>query len=150
MLLPLSCGGVFIKCILPYLARESLFRRISQVWPDRMHIKTILNRLEKQPGFIYDTCKWRDHGPPTLVITLRPQAGSKPICSKCGQRRPGYDTLRVWSFAFVPLWGIPVFFLYALRRVQCPACGVKVEKLPWAAEKSHLSAAGQGRVIQRV
>jgi hypothetical protein len=21
-----------------------------------MHIKTILNRIEKQPGFIYDTC----------------------------------------------------------------------------------------------
>nr|WP_321466992.1 hypothetical protein [uncultured Desulfobulbus sp.] len=56
-----------------------------------MHVKTILNRIEKQPGFIYDTCKWRDSGPPALVITLRPQAGRKPICSKCGQRGPGHS-----------------------------------------------------------
>ena len=104
-----------------------------------MHIKTILNRIEKQPGFIYDTCRWRDSEPPALVITLRPQAGSKPICSKCGERRPGYDTLRVRSFVFVPLWAIPVFFLYAPRRVQCPTCGVKVERLPWAVGKSHLT-----------
>lgn len=103
MLLPvLSSHGVFIKCILPYLARESSFQKTSQGWPDRMHIKTILNRIEKQPGFIYDTCKWRDPGPPALVVTLRPQAASKPICSKCGERRPGYDTLHVRSFAFVP------------------------------------------------
>ncbi len=113
MLLPIVLLWGFQKCILPYLAGESLFQRTSQGWPDRMHIKTILNRIEKQPGFIYDTCRWRDSGPPALVITLRPQVGSKPICSKCGEKRPGYDTLRVRSFAFVPLWGIPVFFLYA-------------------------------------
>src|SRR5665647_110802 len=140
MLLPvLSCRGVFIKCILPYLTGESFFQKTPQDWPDRMHVKTILNRIEKQPGFIYDTCKWRDPGLPALVITLRPQAGSKPICSKCGERRPGYDTLRVRNFAFVPLWGIPVLFLYAPRRVQCPTCGVKVERLPWAAGESHLT-----------
>jgi transposase len=104
-----------------------------------MHIKTILNRIEKQPGFIYESCKWRDPGPPALVITLRPQAGSKPVCSRCGERRPGYDTLRTRSFQFVPLWGILVFFLYAPRRVHCPACGIKVEKLPWAKGKSHLT-----------
>ena len=67
-------------------------------------IKTILNRIEKQPGFIYDSCKWRDPGPPTLVINLHPQIRGKPICSKCDERRPGYDALRVRSFAFVPLW----------------------------------------------
>lgn len=104
-----------------------------------MHIKTILNRLERQPGFIYDTCRWRDSGPPALVITLRPKANSKPICSRCGEQRPGYDTLRSRSFAFVPLWGLPVFFFYAPRRVQCPTCGIKVEQLPWAVGKSHLT-----------
>ena len=104
-----------------------------------MRIKTILNRLERQPGFIYDTCKWRDTGPLALVITLRPKAGSKPICSRCGERRVGYDTLRTRCFTFVPLWNVPVFFLYAPRRVQCPTCGVKVEKLPWAMGKSHLT-----------
>ena len=77
--------------------RGKFLPKTPQLSSDRMHIKTILNRIEKQPGFIYDTCRWRDSGPRALVITLRPQAGSKPICSKCGERRPGYDTLRVRS-----------------------------------------------------
>jgi transposase len=101
-----------------------------------MHVKTILNRIEKQPGFLYVDCRWHDSGSLALVITLRPKAGSKPICSKCGQRRPGYDTLRVRVFAFVLLWGIPVFFP---PRVQCPNCGVKVEELLWATRQNHLT-----------
>jgi transposase len=105
-----------------------------------MQIKTILNRIEKQPGFIYDACKWRtEPGMLALEITLRPQSRQLAICSGCGQRRPGYDTLRQRSFEFVPLWGILVFFLYAPRRVDCPDCGVKVERLPWARGKSHLT-----------
>ena len=70
------------------ITKDPDFQRTSQGWPDRIHVKTILNRIEKQPGFIYDSCKWRDSGPPALVITLRPQVGSKPICSKCGERHP--------------------------------------------------------------
>jgi len=105
-----------------------------------MQVKTILNRIEKQPGFIYDACKWRTApGKLALEITLRPQSGQLAICSGCGQRRPGYDTLRQRFFEFVPLWGILVFFLYAPRRVDCPDCGVKVERLPWARGKSHLT-----------
>ena len=105
-----------------------------------MQIKTILNRIEKQPGFIYDACKWRTvPGMLALEITLRPQSRQLAICSGCGQRRPGYDTLRQRSFEFVPLWGILVFFLYAPRRVDCPDCGVKVERLPWAQGKCHLT-----------
>jgi len=64
-----------------------------------MQIKTILNRIKKQPGFIYDACKWRA-APEMLAleITLRPQSRQLAICSGCGQRRPGYDTLRQRSF----------------------------------------------------
>ena len=137
MALVLSCGFHRKHPALP--CRGKSLAKISSSLADRMRIKTILNRLEKQPGFLYDTCKWRDAGPPALMITLRPKAGSKPICSRCGERRPGYDTLRGRRFAFVPLWGVPVFFLYAPRRVQCPTCGVKVERMPWAAGKSQLT-----------
>jgi len=105
-----------------------------------MQIKTILNRIEKQPGFVYGACKLRDnHGVLTIEITLRPKIGSQPICSGCGKRHPGYDSLRQRHFEFVPLWAIPVFFLHAPRRVDCPDCGVKVESLPWAQGKNHLT-----------
>jgi transposase len=44
-------------------------------------------------------------------------------------------------FEFVPLWGIPVFFLYAMRRVNCQRCGVRVESVPWARGKHTLTDA---------
>jgi transposase len=44
-------------------------------------------------------------------------------------------------FEFVPLWAIPVHLVYAMRRVDCPKCGVTVETVPWAAGKSHLTKA---------
>ncbi len=105
-----------------------------------MQIKTILNRIEKQQGFIYDTSQWCIHGGhPAIEITLRPTVGSRPICSGCGTKCPGYDTLHVRRFEFVPLWNILVFFVYAPRRVDCSRCGIKVERLPWAKGKSHLT-----------
>ncbi|TWU60257.1 hypothetical protein Poly51_05320 [Rubripirellula tenax] len=35
----------------------------------------------------------------------------------------------------MPLWAISVYFVYAMRRVECPDCGVKVEQVPWADGK---------------
>jgi transposase len=42
-------------------------------------------------------------------------------------------------FAFVPLWALSVFLVYARRRVDCPRCGVTAELLPWADGKSRLT-----------
>ncbi len=44
-------------------------------------------------------------------------------------------------FAFVPLWAISVYLIYAMRRVNCPRCGVTVEMTPWAEGKCHLTRA---------
>ena len=33
---------------------------------------------------------------------------------------PGYDRLPERRFEFVPLWGMAVYFVYAMRRVDCP------------------------------
>jgi len=35
----------------------------------------------------------------------------------------------------VPLWGIPSYFLYAPRRVECPEHGIVVEEIPWSQGK---------------
>lgn len=53
--------------------------------------------------------------------------------------RPGYDALPVRDLEFVPLWGIAVFFVYALRRVNCKRCWVKVEAVPWATGEHTLT-----------
>jgi transposase len=39
------------------------------------------------------------------------------------------------EFEFIPVWNIPVTFSYTMRRVDCPACGIKVEAVPWAQGK---------------
>lgn len=36
----------------------------------------------------------------------------------------------------MPLWANPVFLVYALRRVNCPQCGIVVERVPWASGKN--------------
>ena len=101
-----------------------------------MQIKTILNRVEKHSCFVYDATRLLDE---CIEVDVRPRKNSTAICSLCRHSAPGYDTLRVRRFEFVPLWGIKVFFVYARRRVQCPRCGVKVEELPWVEGKHHLT-----------
>ena len=49
---------------------------------------------------------------------------------------------RRWQF--VPLWGVPTWFRYAPRRVQCPEHGVVVEHLPWSDGKRPLTLAMMG------
>jgi transposase len=105
-----------------------------------MQLKTILNRVQKFKSFVYGSVKWSESaGDLALLVEIIARAHGSPICSGCGRRRPGYDTLESRQFEFVPLWGIPVFFVYALRRVNCKRCGVKVEAVPWAEGKHTLT-----------
>lgn len=109
-----------------------------------MHLKTILNRVLRHKSFVYGAARFIDEkSGPALEVPMAARANGRPICSGCGQVGPGYDRLAERRFTFVPLWGIAVYFVYALRRVDCPRCGVKVERLPWAEGKSHLTTAYQ-------
>jgi len=105
-----------------------------------MLLQTILNRVQKQPGFVYGAIRFvsvRDRL--GLEIELRGRKNRRPRCSGCQQPGPGYDTLAARRFEFVPLWGLLVVFVYALRRVACPRCGVRVEAIPWAEGKHQLT-----------
>jgi transposase len=102
-----------------------------------MHLQSILRRVQPLPGFVYDKVSLRHtRGALELDVHVRPRTGSRGRCGNCGTKRPGYDTLHPRRFAFVPLWGMAVFFLYAMRRVDCRRCGVTVEMVPWASGKS--------------
>ena len=105
-----------------------------------MRVQTILNRVQKQRGFVYGAVRLgQARGALVIEVDIRPRANRRLTCAGCAQPGPGYDTLAPRRFEFVPLWGIPVFFLYAMRRVQCRTCGVRVEAVPWAAGKHHLT-----------
>jgi transposase len=78
-------------------------------------------------------------GAPVLLVDIVARANSWLKCSKCGKLCRGYDTLSPRRFEFVPLWGIKVFFVYVMRRCDCPDCGVVVEAVPWAEGKQQLT-----------
>ena len=70
-----------------------------------------------------------------LVAELAPDWRWSPRCGQCGERGRGRyrDTRWARHFRHVPIWGIPVWLVYAPRRVWCVRCeGVHVEALPWA------------------
>ena len=107
-----------------------------------MLLKTILNRVHKLSSFVYDRVAWaEENGQLLLSVRILERAGSRPLCPECGRRRSGYDRQPMRRFEFVPLWGMRVVFEYAARRVDCPRCGILVEKLPWAQGKSHQTEA---------
>jgi transposase len=109
-----------------------------------MQVQTILNRVEPHKSFVYRAARFRDGADGlALDITVEPRANGRPVCSGCGKKGPGYDRVPARRFQFVPLWGIAVFFVYALRRVNCPRCGVKVERVPWASGKERLTTTYQ-------
>ncbi len=111
-----------------------------------MHLalKTLLNRVEPMKGFVYESSRIHPAGKtrrgglsatPSIEIGLRAHESRQGHCSQCQQPAPGYDTLPERRFQFVPLWGMPTWFLYAPRRLECDSCGIHVEHLPWALGK---------------
>lgn len=105
-----------------------------------MQLKTILNHVEPFKSFVYEKAEWLE-GPdgPMIEMRINNRKNGRPICSGCRRPAPGYDRLGDRRFEYVPLWGIAVFFVYSMRRVNCPECGVKVEKVPWCDGKNHLT-----------
>lgn len=106
-----------------------------------MQLKTILNHVERHKSFVYGDAKLINSGSESyLEVPVAPRKNGRPICSGCGRPAAGYDRGgQPRRFEFVPLWGMAVFFVYRMRRVNCPACGVKVEQVPWCDGKNRLT-----------
>jgi len=101
-----------------------------------MQIKVILNNCHKFKRFVYGRAYFSEHaGKPAIHIEIEARKNSQGICSRCRRPAPGYDRLKERKFEFIPLWGFLVFFIYRMRRVECPVCGVTVEEVPWADGK---------------
>ena len=101
-----------------------------------MLLKTILNHIEKHASFVYGQTRFAQRGErEVLEIDVHPRRGSRAVCSGCSRRGRCYDTMKPRQFQYVPLWGIAVFLIYAMRRVDCRRCGVRVERVPWTEGK---------------
>jgi transposase len=106
-----------------------------------MELVTILNHCYHFPGFVYQSARFSREKEKTIEVVVRPRKGAALVCSGCHQPAPGYDRLPERRFEFIPLWGFLVFLLYTMRRVNCQACGVVVEEVPWGYGKHQLTRA---------
>jgi transposase len=125
---------------LPLSCDKSNLSKILYCKEQQMRLQTILNSCQKFKSFVYGSIKFVDgNGKKHILVTLVPRKNSRGICSGC--TRPGgcYDHLPEREFEFVPLWGVPVIFLYRMRRINCIDCGVKVESVPWADGKETMT-----------
>jgi transposase len=105
-----------------------------------MELITILNQCHRFRGFVYHHDRFSPDKK-VIEIGVRPRVGSAAVCSGCHQPAPGYDHLPERRFEFIPFWGILVFLLYRMRRVNCRDCGVVVEEVPWGDGKHQLTRA---------
>ena len=103
-----------------------------------MQLKTILNRVTNYKSFVFGKIEIVESISGKLIeVEVQPRKNGQRICSGCSKVRPGYDTMpSARRFDFVPMWGMAVIFIYCMRRVNCPDCGVRVEEVPWADGKS--------------
>lgn len=105
-----------------------------------MQLQTILNRVQKHKSFVYGKARCvEDGGRVAIEVEIQARRNGRPVCAGCGRKRPGYDRLPERRYEFVPLWGLLVFFVFAPRRVDCPRCGVVVERVPWCEGKQRLT-----------
>jgi len=86
----------------------------------------------------------RQGQPEAIEIRIAPHGGMRGRCSLCQRPAPGYDRLPERRWQFVPLWGIPTWYRYAPRRVECAAQGVVVEQIPWSEGKRPVTCAMMG------
>ena len=73
-------------------------------------------------------------GRPTLSITTLIASNRHRAMTVC----------RNGAGSFVPLWGIPIWYRYAPRRVERAAHGVVVEQTPWSDGKRPVTCAMMG------
>lgn len=103
-----------------------------------MQLKTILNRVTNYKSFVFGKIEIVESISGKLIeVEVQSRRNGQRICSGCSKVRPGYDTMQTsHRLHFVPMWGMAVVFIYFMRRVNCPDCGVRVEQVPWGDGKS--------------
>ena len=99
-----------------------------------MEVKTLLNHCHHLKSHVYGKIEFVGNA---IHVEVLARKGSRGICGECGTPGPTYDTAKhPRFFEFVPVWGWVVFLVYAMRRIDCPNCGVKTERVPWAEGKN--------------
>lgn len=106
-----------------------------------LNIKTLLNIKENFKGFVFNNSRLvEENNKSWIAVEVRARKGSKGQCGQCGHKGPTYDHLPAREFLYVPLWGVAVYLVYSMRRINCKNCdSLKVESVPWSDGKSPIT-----------
>ena len=63
-----------------------------------MQLKTIIDRVQKHPSFVYETVRLVEPPRRAIEVEIRPRANAR---ARCARAAPGCDPLVVRRFAFL-------------------------------------------------
>lgn len=92
-----------------------------------MRVSTAFNRLLQIPGASVTDVSINDHD---VDVTMRPRA--RLLRCPCGKRVNAVYDRRRRRWRHLDLGRCRLWLVYEIRRIDCPACGVRTEELPWA------------------
>ena len=102
-----------------------------------MRVTTVIRKLLAVTRLFVTGVWFEDRG---LVVDVRP-TWRKSRCCECGRIAPRYDRHRQQArrWRHLSVGKFKIWLSYALRRVECPQCGVRVEGVPWAVAGSRFT-----------
>jgi transposase len=104
-----------------------------------MLVEQLIKETVDMQGFSIKSVKKDSTG---FIGEIVPDGRFAPRCGKCGSPGTLRDKRPARFFRHVPLWGIPVRFVYTPRRIYCPACDtIRVEQMPWTTGKQRFTTA---------
>jgi transposase len=101
-----------------------------------MRATTLINKAVGLQGLWAASFEFEEEfGEQSLIIRCR-RRGKKGFCPGCEKRVKAFYDHHERTWRHLPMFGIRTFIRAEVRRVDCPRCGVKVEKVPWARHDS--------------
>jgi transposase len=103
-----------------------------------MHTKTLIKQLLKIDRITVESVRFEvANEDDILIIRARPFSRDTCRCPYCGKRCKGYDSYgKVRRWRSLDLGSTKVYIEATAPRINCPAHGVLVAKVPWARHDS--------------
>jgi transposase len=107
-----------------------------------MRVATLFKRLLRLGGERVLSVEYDDQsGVERVIVEVALRTRRAMRCSGCQRRvRVAYDT-RVGSWRHLDIGRVRCLIRCELRRISCPECGVRTEKVPWARAGSRFTRA---------
>jgi transposase len=71
-------------------------------------------------------------------------------CSKCGAARSEpHDVKKTRTWRHLDCWGVRTYISAPVRRVKCPRCGIRVERVPWARTGARMTHQFESEILRR-